>query len=269
MNSGVQDAFNLAWKLALVCQGRASPALLDSYEAERRPVAQAIVKSGDDVERAQTLTDPAERDARDAAIRARLTDAKERHGEAVAEAELDIDYAASPIVLGRSRPAPAPAPGQRLPDGIVVRRASGETCALHELAHRPGHTALLIAGPSSRQGEIVPLEAGLRAAARPGVVDAVVVVSAGAGALGSGVRRPGAPDALPKGAPARDGRDGVSPSGSAAARLDSDAAARLGVDAMTLLVIRPDGHVGLRADARHAEALSAYLANLCDAPAAG
>jgi 2-polyprenyl-6-methoxyphenol hydroxylase-like FAD-dependent oxidoreductase len=39
MNSGVQDAHNLAWKLAAVLRGTASPALLDTYEAERRPVA--------------------------------------------------------------------------------------------------------------------------------------------------------------------------------------------------------------------------------------
>jgi 2,4-dichlorophenol 6-monooxygenase len=40
MNTGIQDAHNLAWKLHAVENGSASPALLDSYEAERRPVAQ-------------------------------------------------------------------------------------------------------------------------------------------------------------------------------------------------------------------------------------
>jgi putative polyketide hydroxylase len=39
MNSGIQDAHNLAWKLNEVMHGRGGPALLDSYEAERRPVA--------------------------------------------------------------------------------------------------------------------------------------------------------------------------------------------------------------------------------------
>ena len=38
-NTGIQDAHNLAWKLALVLKGRANPALLDTYEPERRPVA--------------------------------------------------------------------------------------------------------------------------------------------------------------------------------------------------------------------------------------
>lgn len=40
MNSGIQDAHNLAWKLALVLQGAAGDGLLDTYEVERRPVAQ-------------------------------------------------------------------------------------------------------------------------------------------------------------------------------------------------------------------------------------
>jgi hypothetical protein len=42
-NTGVQDAANLAWKLALVLKGEAGEALLDSYEAERLPVAELTV----------------------------------------------------------------------------------------------------------------------------------------------------------------------------------------------------------------------------------
>ncbi|WP_406099600.1 FAD-dependent oxidoreductase [Streptomyces sp. NBC_01013] len=40
-NTGIQDAHNLAWKLAAVLRGEAGPGLLDTYEAERRPVARA------------------------------------------------------------------------------------------------------------------------------------------------------------------------------------------------------------------------------------
>jgi 2-polyprenyl-6-methoxyphenol hydroxylase-like FAD-dependent oxidoreductase len=43
-NTGVQDAANLAWKLALVLKGEAGEALLDSYEAERRPVGLLTVE---------------------------------------------------------------------------------------------------------------------------------------------------------------------------------------------------------------------------------
>jgi 2-polyprenyl-6-methoxyphenol hydroxylase-like FAD-dependent oxidoreductase len=47
MNTGLQDAYNLAWKLALVCSGRSDPALLDSYEAERIPVARRLLSTTD------------------------------------------------------------------------------------------------------------------------------------------------------------------------------------------------------------------------------
>jgi 2-polyprenyl-6-methoxyphenol hydroxylase-like FAD-dependent oxidoreductase len=43
MNTGIQDAYNLAWKMALVLSGKASPSLLDTYEAERRPVGADVV----------------------------------------------------------------------------------------------------------------------------------------------------------------------------------------------------------------------------------
>ncbi len=43
-NTSIQDAFNLAWKLKLVLEGRASEELLQSYDAERTPVAEQIVK---------------------------------------------------------------------------------------------------------------------------------------------------------------------------------------------------------------------------------
>src|SRR3990167_3777759 len=43
MNTGLQDAYNLAWKLALVIRGKTSPLLLDSYQQERHPVNANIV----------------------------------------------------------------------------------------------------------------------------------------------------------------------------------------------------------------------------------
>ena len=47
MNTGLQDAYNLGWKLALVVSGSAGAALLDSYEAERIPVAQTLLSTTD------------------------------------------------------------------------------------------------------------------------------------------------------------------------------------------------------------------------------
>jgi 2-polyprenyl-6-methoxyphenol hydroxylase-like FAD-dependent oxidoreductase len=47
MNTGLQDAYNLGWKLALVVAGRADASLLDTYEAERLPVAERLLETTD------------------------------------------------------------------------------------------------------------------------------------------------------------------------------------------------------------------------------
>ena len=226
MNSGLQDAFNLAWKLALVCQGHCAPALLDSYEAERRPVAETITASGDAVEHVQIVTDPAERNARDETLRAVFADPTSRHHEAIAEAELDIDYGGSPIVMGDEHDALAP--GQRLPDTIGVHLAGGGTCLLHELASRVGHTALLIGGVSAHAEELAGLESAVRARSDAFLLEATVVLTTGPREQTAG------------------------------ARLAPAAAHRLGIAEVTLLVVRPDGHIGLRADRGHLAALEAY-----------
>ena len=67
-NSGVQDADNLAWKLAAVLQGRAAPALLDSYHAERHEAAEHNVKVTNRTARFLRPADGAERLFRTAAI---------------------------------------------------------------------------------------------------------------------------------------------------------------------------------------------------------
>lgn len=230
MNSGLHDAYNLAWKLARVCRGDSATALLDSYELERRPAAEVITASGDAFEQAQSLTDPAERRARDAALRATFADPASRHHESVAEAELDIDYANSPIVIGDANPALAP--GARLPDTIEIHVAGKGRSTLHQLTHRAGHTALLVGGARVQGDALVGLDASLRAGIDASLVDATFLL-----ATGSDPRL----------------ADGS---------LSQGAAETLGVDDVSLLVVRPDGHVGLRADRDHLEALAAYQALL-------
>lgn len=225
MNSGLQDAHNLAWKLAIVCQGRAAATLLDSYEAERRPVAEMITASGYAFEQAQNITDPKERRARDAELRAIFANPTARHHESIAEAELDIDYSESPYVMGSRHPALSP--GHRLPDTLAMHRIDGTACLLHELAHRAGHTALLLGGETTEAEQLSRLQ---RAATSQGdnFIDATVALMA-----------PGNPS-------------------HAHCRLAAGVAERLGVSDITLLVVRPDGHIGLRADEGHIDALAAY-----------
>ena len=82
----------------------------------------------------------------------------------IAEAELDVDYGGSPIVMGDEHDALAP--GQRLPDTIEVYLASGGACMLHELTNRAGHTALLIGGLSVQGERLARLDSSIRAPER-------------------------------------------------------------------------------------------------------
>jgi 2-polyprenyl-6-methoxyphenol hydroxylase-like FAD-dependent oxidoreductase len=227
MNSGLQDAFNLAWKLALVHHGAADPALLDSYEAERRPVAEMITQSGDVTEDAQTLTDPAKRNSRDQAIKAMLADPATRHHEVVAEAELNVDYSRSPIVSGDADSDLAP--GKRLPNTIQVQRSDGQPCRLHELAHRAGHTLMLLGGPTAHGPVLVELHTALRELTTDSPLFEAAIALSTQSEL----------------------RDQIG-------RLEPAGAALLGVQGITLLVVRPDGYVGLRSDGDHLSALEHY-----------
>ncbi|MFC7405763.1 FAD-dependent monooxygenase [Georgenia alba] len=129
INSGFEDARNLAWKLAAQLHGWAGPALLDSYDAERRPV---FASTRDD------FIDRSIRDDRDflaaydpAADRAAF-EAAWRHRDDGAEREVDAfepNYAGSPVIVGADDGAAPSALG-----GHQMRARAG-----HHLA--PGTTA--------------------------------------------------------------------------------------------------------------------------------
>jgi hypothetical protein len=232
MNRGLQDAFNLAWKLALVYQGAADPALLDSYEAERRPAAEMVMQSGDGAERALTMTDPVERESRDQAIKAMLADAKARHHDVVAETELNVEYSQSPVVSGEINSRLGP--GQRLPDAIPIQHPHLRARRLHELAHRAGHTLMLLAGPSAHGPAVVELHGALQKYAGSSPLFETFV------SLGTG-----------------------SGFGDQMGHFEPAAAELLGVNGTTLLAVRPDGYVGLRSDRDHLYALERYRATVC------
>src|SRR5207302_4442356 len=58
MNTGMQDTWNLAWKLALVQAGRARPDLLDSYSQEREEVGEMVLRNAARLTRVATLRNP-------------------------------------------------------------------------------------------------------------------------------------------------------------------------------------------------------------------
>ncbi len=59
MNTGIQDAFNLGWKLGLVLDGRAQASLLETYDPERRPVGKHVLDSTNEMQVATSWRNPA------------------------------------------------------------------------------------------------------------------------------------------------------------------------------------------------------------------
>jgi FAD binding domain len=104
MNTGIQDAYNLAWKLALVAAGAAPESLLDSYEIERLPVGAEVV--------------------------ARTRAASEGYGrergnkpDRLADTQVLISYRGTPWVRDDGHGLEgAPAAGDRAPDATGLRR---------------------------------------------------------------------------------------------------------------------------------------------------
>jgi 2-polyprenyl-6-methoxyphenol hydroxylase-like FAD-dependent oxidoreductase len=129
MNTGIQDAWNLGWKLALVAKGTATDALLDTYEAERWPVGRQLLRYTD---RIFSLFMRVMSSSRIAAwfrgtVVARVVPWVFRAPRLRALAfkfvsELGIAYRRSPAAAeGKPRMKAGPRPGDRLPDAPVVR----------------------------------------------------------------------------------------------------------------------------------------------------
>ena len=92
MNTGIQDAFNLGWKLAAVVHGRAHAALLDTYAAERAPVAHRLVKGTRRATRATLLRNPVATAARRRVAPLITSRAAVRRRLARALTQLDVSY---------------------------------------------------------------------------------------------------------------------------------------------------------------------------------
>ncbi|MGD9509226.1 MAG: FAD-dependent monooxygenase [Geminicoccaceae bacterium] len=112
MNTGMQDAFNLAWKLALVERGLAKPALLDSYSTERSAVAAQILAESGRLTRVSTLRNQLAQHLRNFVAHWLLGLAGVRHAVAQKLSEIAIGYPNSPLNRGSARGGPGP--GERI-----------------------------------------------------------------------------------------------------------------------------------------------------------
>jgi 2-polyprenyl-6-methoxyphenol hydroxylase-like FAD-dependent oxidoreductase len=122
MNTGLQDAHNLAWKLSLAASGLAGPQLLGSYAEERRPVGLDVVQSTS------------------AALNAVLL--REAIKPAMRETQLLVTYRGSRIVADEcpQMDAASPAPGDRAPEvGGLSQAYIGHDRRLREFIGRGRH----------------------------------------------------------------------------------------------------------------------------------
>jgi 2-polyprenyl-6-methoxyphenol hydroxylase-like FAD-dependent oxidoreductase len=113
MNTGMQDAFNLAWKFASVIQGSCAESILDSYSAERSAVGEEVLKAAGRLTTIGTLRNPVLQTIRNAVAHAVLGLAPARQAFADNMSELSIGYPRSPL-NGVAHTEDGPKPGQRL-----------------------------------------------------------------------------------------------------------------------------------------------------------
>lgn len=116
MNTGMQDAFNLAWKLALVRAGGAGPSLIDSYSAERSAVGDVVLRNATRLTDVALLRNPLAQAVRNGVVHFVLGLSQVRRGAERQLGELDIAYAQSPLSVSVVPPAEGlPDAGERLP----------------------------------------------------------------------------------------------------------------------------------------------------------
>lgn len=151
MNTGIQDAWNLGWKLALVARGAANPGLLDTYEAERWPVGHFLLRYTDRAfgifTRAMSssaLAEWARRAVIPAILPPVLGSTRVRANVFRFISELDIRYRRTPAVTeGEPRLPRGPRAGDRLPDARIT--VDGRATWLQEAIAGP-RLALLLCG---------------------------------------------------------------------------------------------------------------------------
>ena len=231
MNTGIQDAFNLAWKLALIVHQKAPDSLLNSYNEEREPVAKMVLSLTDRLTRIATLQGALGQQLRNALlpILTGIHIVEDRIAETMAE--IGIHYRRSSIVSGKT--GHAVHAGDRAPDCEFQLDPGGNALRLFDLFRKPVHHLLFFADADAdlaSKANAFRVEMGRDF---KGLIDAFVVVR-GTHADFSNVL------------------------------FDWDGGAHVLYEAEpgAIFLIRPDGYIGFRGGARHSEALQEHLARI-------
>ena len=260
MNTGIQDACNLGWKLALVVQGEASERLLDTYEEERLPVARRVLSQTDTNTRVLLSDNPVMRFLRERV----LTLDRVQAYAARRSSQLLINYRSSslsrshdctriakssgiamPWALASGKAGlkdllrfrGGPRAGDRAPDGLSIRAASGKKTSLFREFRVAGFSLLLFGGMARTEtGYAHLVEIAQRVEGLPGnLVKTHLIVGA---------------DSAPEGLD-REGSVLLDGSGSLHELY--------GASAESLYLVRPDGYVGFRGQPAEVDPLIEYL----------
>ncbi|MDG5804510.1 FAD-dependent monooxygenase [Streptomyces ossamyceticus] len=161
LNTGVQDGYDVGWKLATVVRG-GDPALLDSYEAERRPASVRAVANGDQQTRMWLLRRPAARLLRNTVMRVlSATGLLERKAIPLL-AQLDLDHSGSPAVAASDAVAGVPRtlkPGRRAPDAALTPVHGTPATSLHDHLAAGRHTLLVYGAGTAGEAAVRAAEA--------------------------------------------------------------------------------------------------------------
>jgi 2-polyprenyl-6-methoxyphenol hydroxylase-like FAD-dependent oxidoreductase len=153
MNTGIQDAVNLAWKLAHTLHGGdRDPRLLNTYEPERAPIGANVLRLTDRAFTIATSTNPLVRFTRTRLAPSLIPLAlKPKTGRRYAfrtVSQLGISYRHSPLsVDGPHPPRRGPRAGDRLPDANITH--NGHSATLHSAMVGPGWHLLLCGPPDT------------------------------------------------------------------------------------------------------------------------
>jgi 2-polyprenyl-6-methoxyphenol hydroxylase-like FAD-dependent oxidoreductase len=160
MNTGLQDAYNLGWKLALVLSGRAQPSLLDSFEAERMPVAHRLLSTTDRAFRLIVSKSWIAGVFRTRIMATVLAQAMKRRRARTAAfmtlSQIGIAYRTSPLSRTLAAATEAPHAGDRFPWLHLAFRAGGP---LEDVFQKMDDTrfTLLVSGQSGPKTDIAGL----------------------------------------------------------------------------------------------------------------
>ncbi|MBX9687475.1 MAG: FAD-dependent monooxygenase [Candidatus Obscuribacterales bacterium] len=167
MNTGMQDAYNIAWKLALAAKGQATEELLDSYQFERHAVAAQLLKSVDMMTRVNLLRAPIAREIRNRLAPLLISQEPVQAKLRKFITEIGINYRKSPVVAESTRSlvraalsttaseepklgdwfefSQGPHAGDRAPDAHMSE-PNGNTIETADLFKTCKHTLLLLTG---------------------------------------------------------------------------------------------------------------------------